>query len=179
MNNNTVADDLRGISMGYVWGGVVVVVSLIAGVPLLEVLLNLVSNQGGAGGEDFAFLFIKALETFALTAGVAILAYLIITGKLRDKNSNSLMLTGAAILFGTGVLGILLRAVTGVGVLPDYNGWQNSGGGGAFRLLGIVIGAYLSTYSLGQMITSLAIGSALALQVERSTNKEASITSGV
>ncbi len=164
----TLADELRGIDMKVIWGVVFGVVALFGGQTIVQILSEFLSNQGGLGGEGIGFLFLKAVETFALTAGVACIAYFLMTGRHRNKNSNELMLWGAGILIGTALLGALL----GVGLLPDFSRASQGGGYPLFRLLSAVISAYAATHSFAQIISALLIGSALALQIERSLHSQ-------
>jgi hypothetical protein len=158
----TPADEFRSWSMGAVWGAVffIVVVACRIFTPW-DALQQLLENQG-VGEEGKSLLAFVAGYTFPLTLGTGVLTFLFLRGAFRHAS-----LGGAAIAVGVilGAAGLLARAL-GLGLLPDYSGVTGVGGG-PFRLLTLVLGAYLNAYGWALALSAAAIGFASGMQVER------------
>jgi hypothetical protein len=162
------ADDVREISMGAVWGAAFFVVAVVGGVLTpWDALADLLVNQGVSdeGSELLAFV---AGFTLPLAAGTAIIAFAALRGLYRDMPAPAVAAVAAGVLAATGYL----SGELGLGLAPDLG--THVEGGGIYAPLVWTISAYLSTYGWSLMICGIAIGIAVALQVERWTYGEAS-----
>ena len=147
--STTLAEDLRKIPMGWLWGGVFGAVALAAGITPWDTVAHLVANQG-VGQEGATLILFAAALTFPLAIGTAILALYALKATGPPPSGPAMAFGAAGILW---LSGEIARSV-GLGVPPG----EMAGGGtwapGPFRPLGVVLGAYFSTYGLPWMLVA-------------------------
>jgi hypothetical protein len=124
-------------------------------------LLYLLENQG-VGDEGSSILAFIAGYTLPLTCGTAVIAFLFLRGFYRGHGPMPVVATVAVILASSGWLAQAL----GLGLLPDYSGVTGAGPG-PWRLLTLVLEAYLNSYGWALAISATAIGFASGMHVER------------
>jgi hypothetical protein len=157
------ADQLRGIGMGLIWGIVFFIVVVFAGFGTpWEAIEHLLVN-GGVGDEGANLLAFVAGFTLPLTLGFGVITFLVVTGAHRAYDWPWQLVGAAAILWLAGEASRLF----GLGLLPDYTGWNRISGPPFLRPLAVVILAYFNTYGWALMISAVAIGAGGALQIER------------
>ena len=161
----TVADQLRQIPMGIIWRITFVVVGVGAGLftSWQDIGVHLIQNQG-VGDEGAALLGFVAGYTLPLFVGFFILAFLAI--KESDFSRYGWPVLVLALAFILWVCGEAARAL-GLGLLPDYTYVALGEWPAQLRPLGYVLTAYFNSYGFGLMLCALALGVALAVQVER------------
>lgn len=158
----TLADSIRQVPMWGIWITAFSLVALILGIfePLstLEAVL-----ERELGVEQVQLLAYVAGFTLPLTAGITIIGYALISGYEKTLNWSPVNKFGAAllVLFIAGLFSHLL----GLGLPPSYPAPR--GGPWYFMLAYVVLMGYFSTYGIQLMLCSLAIGLALAIQIER------------
>lgn len=161
----TVADQLRQIPMGIIWVTTFVVVGIGAGIftSWQEIAAHLIQNQG-VGDEGATLLGFVAGYTLPLTMGFLILALLLLRETDLERHGwPALVLVPAAVPW---LCGEAARAL-GLGLLPDYTYASSLELSWPFRPIAVVLSAYFNAYGFGLMLCALAIGVALAVQVER------------
>jgi hypothetical protein len=157
------ADQLRGLGMGLIWGIVFFIVVVCAGFGTpWEAIEHLLVNEG-VGEEGAHLLAFVAGFTLPLTLGSGIIIFLVVTGAHRAYDRSWQLAGAAAVLWLAGEASRLF----GLGLLPDYTGWDRISGPPLLRPLAVVIMAYFSTYGWALMISAVAIGAGCALQIER------------
>jgi hypothetical protein len=156
------ADELRSVSMGVVWSVVFAIVVILGGLfTPWDALLFLVENQG-VGDEGSSILAFVAGYTLPLTFGTALISFLFLRGFHRGLGAVPVAFTVAVILAGSGWLAQTL----GLGLLPDYTGVTGAGPG-PWKVLTLVLEAYLNSYGWALAISATAIGFACGMHVER------------
>jgi hypothetical protein len=160
---NTLADELRGIRISWIWGAAFFIV-LIFGLGLTpwDAIQALVANRG-VGDEGAKVLAFIAGYTLPLTVGFGIISFLALTGESYGFNGQAQFIGAAIILWITGEVA---RGLS-LGLLPDYSNAFKISGPGYLRPLLIVLVAYLNRYGWPLMVCALAIGAAAGIQAER------------
>jgi len=163
---DTLADQLRSVSMQVVWAIVFCVIIVALGVfSPLETIEYLLINRG-IGDEGIGVIAFVAGYTLPLACGFGALAFLYLTGINRDWGLSGQVGCATLVLF---VAGELARALS-LGLAPDYHGAIDTHISGYFKPLAIVLAAYLNAYGLPLVACALAIGTAGAMHVERWVN---------
>ena len=157
----TVADQLRKISMGWVWLFVFFIVAVCLGITPWEAIEHILRNQG-PGDEGTQFLAFVFGYTLPLSVSFGLIAFFVLTG-LNEKYSVEIQLGSAGvILFLAGVA----SQTFGLGLPPSDVGTRISGPW--FVAIPVyALSTYFNSYGFGLMISALALGVATALQVER------------
>lgn len=159
---SALADELRGIGMGWIWSVALFVVFVFGGLltPWEAVQYLLISQ--GVSEEGFWLLGFVIGYTLPLTVGFGLIALWILTGAGSEVNP-WLQLGGATLILW--LAGEVSR-ILGLGLPPGYRLW---GGTGPIYLrpLTIVLKAYFNTYGWSLMICALVLGFVVAVQIER------------
>jgi hypothetical protein len=150
--NSNLADELRPIKMGWIWGITSVIVFVFWGIHAQSGVLQQLQITDNVN-------YFVAGYTLPLTVGFGVIAFLVLTG-VAEKVHPYLSITGAA--------AILLAAgegarAFGLGLLPEYREPIGSGPLVFFR----VLQGYFSTYGWPLMICALVLGCVAAVQIER------------
>lgn len=158
----TLADQLRNISMGWIWAFVFFIVAVGLGIftpwgAIEHLLVNQGPGDEGTGLVAFVFGY-----TLPLSVGFTIIAYFVITGLYEQYSVPSRLFWGGLILFLTGIA----SRTFGLGLPPSEIGTRVSGP--VYVTLPVyVLSAYFNSYGFALMIIALVLGFAIALQIER------------
>jgi hypothetical protein len=120
-------------------------------------------EEGGVGDRGASVIAFVAGYTLPLTAGIGLIAFLILSNRWPVTGTPAHLLLVAAILGGAG----LVASSLGLGLLPDFTASIPQTGAWFMRPLGYVLNAYFNTYGWPLMICAAAIGIGAALHIER------------
>lgn len=158
------ADDFRDISMSWIWIAVFAVVAIFGGFLTPWETINQLLQSRGVGEQEAVLIGFVAGYTLPLTAGLAILAWIFLTGAGKGWSPQ---VTGAAIAAVLVVTGIA-SAYLGLGQLPEFGAYRASGPWW-FAIPAYVFQGYVNEYGWSLTIASAAIAIGIALHVERWT----------
>lgn len=157
------ADDFRAISMSWIWIGVFAAVAIFGGfMTPWDTVMHLLQSKG-VGDQEAALIGFVAGYTLPLTAGLAILVWIFLTGAGKGWSPQA---TGAAIaitLVATGAA----SAYLGLGQLPEFTTAYRASGPWWVSVPGYVLQGYVNAYGWPLTVASAAIAVGIALQVER------------
>ena len=157
----TFADSMRTIDMKWIWIATFVIVVLVLKIfNPLETIGYLVENEG-LGEAGASILGMAAGFTFPMTLGFTVIMFFLISGWELSWRPESKLVAAAAVLFVSGFVADLL----GFGLLPEYSRMISGPVWLAFPLF--VATGYLSSYGFELSVCAFAIGTAVAIQVER------------
>jgi len=176
ISHETPADSLRKIPTKVIWIAVLSIVVLFGGLMTPWDLIKQLIADGGIGESGVQILAFIAGYTLPLTVGFAVVLFLYLTGLNRGHHIFTQILAVAVILL---VAGFFSKAL-GVGLSPDYlaNKTVNTPWWPVTLLL-FVLSAYVNSYGIPLMISALAIGGGVALNIERMLKEEGKLTSSV
>lgn len=158
---STLADSIRTIDMKWIWIATFVVVVLILNVfSPLETIKYLVENEG-LGEAGASILGMAAGFTFPMTLGFAVIMFFLISGWEPSWRPESKLFAAGVVLFVSGFVADFL----GFGLLPEYGQMMSGPAWLAFPLY--VATGYLRSYGFELSVCAFAIGTAVAIQVER------------
>jgi hypothetical protein len=156
------ADGIRTIPMGWIWASVFVVVAVFGlAITPWDAIGSLIQSEG-VGENEASLIGFVAGYTAPLTAGLAFLAWLYVSGTARGMSGQIAGLTIGGVLFATG----LASAYLGLGQLPNYDARVPSGPPWV-SIPEWVLQGYVNSYGWSLTIASAAIAVGLAIQVER------------
>jgi hypothetical protein len=159
----TPADHIRGFSMKWIWVIAFFVVVVVGGIMTpWQAIYSLLANKG-VGDQGAVILSFVAGYTLPLTAAFGIIAYLFLTGANRGVGLTTQIALATIILAACG----WVASDLGLGLLPDYQGWDSISAPGFIKFVIVVFSAYFNSYGLSLMLCALAIGTAVAIQIER------------
>lgn len=157
------ADEFRAISMSWIWIGVFAAVAIFGGfLTPWETLTQLLQSRG-VGEQEAALLGFVAGYTLPLTAGVAILVWIFLTGAGKGWSPQVTGVAIAAVLVVTGAA----SATLGLGQLPEFDTTYRASGPWWVAIPGYVLQGYVNAYGWPLTLASAAIAIGIALQVER------------
>lgn len=161
----TFREQLHTIPSQWLWIGAFVIVAIFGyGLTPWEVIASLLESRG-LGGDQQQQLAFAAGYTLPLTVGFAVITYLGLTGEF-SQHSIYEQIGGAAIILA--VCGWIAGEL-GLGLLPNYSGAYGTGPW-YVRIPMLVLSAYFNSYGFGLMLSSLALGIAAAIEIDRWTS---------
>jgi hypothetical protein len=159
------ADKFRKAPMGVIWIVVLLAVVMLTKVTgILDAVLSLIQNQG-LSDEDKVLLGFIAYVTFPLTSGVVITGFLYLKGKHQGRSTPNILGWVSAIFVACWILSLVL----GIGKVPVdlIENIQRTPGNMYVRLPVALLKTYATYYGLPLFISSVLIGFAFAMQIER------------
>lgn len=153
---------LHAGDMKLVWIGVFVIVSLFGyGFTEWDAIEHLLRNKG-VGDEGVGLIAFAAGYTLPLTVATGGLVFAYLHGAMSGWHPYLTGFVVVSVLFGAG----LLAAELGLGLLPEFDAGLPGGGHPVMRLVMWAVKGYFNTYGSPLMVCSIAIGTAVALQLD-------------
>ncbi len=145
----------------WVWAATFAIVVLTLGVMgPWETLASVLENQG-VGEDEATVLAFVAGYTLPLCLGASACTLLLLRGVHEGKDARGVAVCGALILAAAG----FIASELGLGLLPSYESRPPGAPPYIFIPL-LVIGAYVNSYGWQLMVAGVAIGVAIAAQID-------------